>query len=159
MDARQRETSCMNAPVFVDTNIFVYAWQANEPVRQGVAADWIDRLWADGRGRTSIQVLTECQVTLTRRIRPSLLPDVAWKYVSTLMAWNPQPLNAELASRARELERRYRLLWWDSLVVAAAQVQGCGTLLTEGMDEQAVYGGVRVCNPFSMALQDAAESG
>src|SRR5882762_7309809 len=142
MGMRPREMNCMTAPVFVDTTIFVYAWRANEPVKQGVAADWIERLWADGRGRTSMQVLTECQVTLTRSIRPSLLPNVAWKYVTTLMAWNPQPLDAQVAARARELEGRYRLMWWDSLIVAAAQLQGCGTLLTEGMDEEGVYGGV-----------------
>jgi hypothetical protein len=29
----------MTAPVFVDTNVFVYSRQANEPVKQPIAAE------------------------------------------------------------------------------------------------------------------------
>jgi predicted nucleic acid-binding protein len=35
----------MSAPIFVDTNVLVYAKQANEPLKQPVAAQWMERLW------------------------------------------------------------------------------------------------------------------
>jgi predicted nucleic acid-binding protein len=62
----------MTAPVFVDTNIFVYARQLNERLRQPAAAEWIQRLWREEIGRTSMQVLSEYYVTFTRKIRPAL---------------------------------------------------------------------------------------
>ena len=35
----------MTAPVFVDTNVFVYARDAGEPIKQPRAAAWLEHLW------------------------------------------------------------------------------------------------------------------
>jgi predicted nucleic acid-binding protein len=145
----------MTAPVFVDTNIFVYARQAGEPRKQLLASQWIERLWRDQLGRTSIQVLNELYVTLTRKIHPVLSADSAWDHIGTLLAWEPQPLNAELLTRAREINRRHSLIWWDSLIVGAAQMQSCTLLLTEDLQDRAIYGGVSVRNPFALGVSEA----
>lgn len=60
----------MTAPVFVDTNIFVYAHQADERTKQPLALRWLEELWREQLGRTSVQVLNEYYVTVTRKIRP-----------------------------------------------------------------------------------------
>jgi predicted nucleic acid-binding protein len=146
----------MTAPVFVDTNVFVYARHAGEPRKQAVASEWIERLWTDQLGRTSIQVLNELHVTLTRKIHPALLPEDSWDHISTLFAWDPQPLNAELLTRAREISRRHILSWWDSLIVSAAQAQNCVLLLTEDLQDRATYGGVTVRNPFALGVSEAS---
>ena len=138
----------MTAPTFVDTNIVVYCRQAREHVKQPRAAHWLDRLWRDQLGRTSIQVIGESYVTLTRKITPPLPQDAAWEYVETFFAWDPQPLNEETVSRGRQIEQRYRLSWWDSLIVSAAQLQNCPILLSEDLQHGARYGSVTVCNPF-----------
>jgi predicted nucleic acid-binding protein len=144
----------MTAPVFVDTNVFVYARQANESVRQPLAAEWIERLWREETGRTSIQVLSECYVTLTRKIRPTVTREAAWEHVNDLLTWNPQPTDVELLARAREIEDRYGLSWWDSLIVGAAELQNCALLLTEDLQDHAVYGGVTVRNPFNLGVSE-----
>jgi predicted nucleic acid-binding protein len=144
----------MTAPVFVDTNVFVYARQANERSRQPLAAQWIERLWREETGRTSMQVLGECYVTLTRKIKPALTREEAWEHVRDLLTWNPQPTDAELLVRAREIEDRYRLSWWDSLIVGAAQLQDCALLLTEDLQDRAVYGSVTARNPFSLGVAE-----
>ena len=46
--------------------------------------------------------------------------------------------------------------WWDSLIVAAAQAQHCILLLTEDLQDRAVYGGVTVRNPFTLGVSEAA---
>jgi hypothetical protein len=56
--------------------------------------------------------------------------------------------------RAREIEQRWRLSWWDSTVVAAAQVQGCALLLTEDLQDGAAYGGVTVRSPFTLDIRE-----
>jgi hypothetical protein len=50
----------------------------------------------------------------------------------------------------RELERRYQLSWWDSLIVAAAQQQGCTVLLSEDLQDGMMLGQVTVRSPFTL---------
>jgi predicted nucleic acid-binding protein len=144
----------VTALVFVDTNVFVYARDANEPMKQPLAAHWLERLWSEGTGRTSVQVVNEYYWNLTHKIRPALLPDDAWVRVRRLFNWNPLPVDTELAARAHEIERRWRLSWWDSLIVAAAQGQNCSLLLTEDLQDRAVYGGVTLRNPFTLGVSE-----
>ena len=59
-----------------------------------------------------------------------------------------------LFRRAREIEQRWRLSWWDSMVVAAAQLQGCALLLTEDLQDGAAYGGVTVRSPFTLDVRE-----
>lgn len=151
----------MTAPVFVDTNVLVYVRDAGEPAKQALAARWLEHLWRERLGRTSTQVLSEYYVNVTRKLAPGLAPDDAWDDVEALLTWQPQPIDEALLRRGREIEGRYRLSWWDSLVVGAAQLQGCGLLLTEDLQEGAVYGGVTIRSPFKLAVgeggaQDAA---
>ena len=109
----------MTGPVFVDTNVFVYARDSSEPAKQPVALQWVRQLWAQQRGRTSTQVLSEFYTTVTRKLDPGIDADAAWQDVLALFAWQPQATDRDLLTRARELERRFRLQWWDSMIVAA----------------------------------------
>lgn len=142
------------AHVFVDTNVFVYARQAHEVEKQPVAAQWIDRLWREQTGRTSMQVLSECYVTLVRGLEPAPPRGLAWDYVRSLLAWKPQPIEEPVFHRAFEIEQRHRLNWWDCLIVASAQLQACSVLLTEDLQDGANYGGVTVRNPFALGVSD-----
>jgi len=142
----------MTAPVFVDTNVFLYARDAGEPVKQPRAAAWLERLWREQLGRTSVQVLSEYYVNVTRKLDPGLPADDAWDDVLALFTWRPQPIDEALMRLAREIEKRHRLSWWDSLVLGAAQLQGCALLLTEDLQDGGVYDAVTVRSPFTLAL-------
>lgn len=144
----------MTVRTFVDTNVFVYALQAGEPMKQPIAAQCLERLWGEQLGRTSVQVLNEYYVTLTRKISPAVPPEQAWALVKTLFSWKPQPIDADVMMRAHEVEARYRLSWWDSLIVAAAQAQNCTLLLSEDLQHRATYGGVTVRNPFILGVSE-----
>jgi predicted nucleic acid-binding protein len=146
----------MTALVFVDTNVFLYARQIDEPLKQSIAEQWLKRLWEEQSGRTSVQVLNEYYWNATRKVKPPLSPDDAWLRVERLLSWNPQVVDADTMRRAHNIERRYRLSWWDSLIVGAAQAQCCTLLLSEDMQDRAVYGGVIVRNPFTLGVSEAA---
>jgi len=146
----------MTAPVFVDTNVFVYARDAGETAKQPRALAWLEHLWREQSGRTSVQVLSEYYVNVTRKLSPGLTSEEAWDDVEALLTWHPQPLDDVLLRRGREIQIRYQLSWWDSLVVGAAQLQGCAILLTEDLQDGAVFGGVAVRSPFTLALEEAA---
>lgn len=148
----------MTALVFVDTNVLVYARDASEPAKQSRAAEWIGQLWRDESGRVSTQVLSEYYVTMTRKLHPGLSPDEAWDDVDALLSWRPLAVDSAALKRGREVERRFRLSWWDSLVVAAAQVQGCTLLLSEDLQDRSDYAGVVVRNPFADSVAETTAS-
>jgi predicted nucleic acid-binding protein len=138
----------MTGPVFVDTNVFVYARDTAQPAKQAPASEWIERLWREQSGRTSIQVLNELYVTLTRKLKPGLAGEAAWDDIEALLAWDPQPVTGALLVEARRIEQRFQLSWWDSTIVAAARLQDCATLLSEDLQPGMRFGQVVVVSPF-----------
>jgi len=142
----------MSVLVFVDANVFLYARDAVEPLKRTRAQEWLSALWVEGRGRTSFQVLNEYYTNAKRKL--GIGPDVAWDDVTALFAWAPQPVNEQVLLVAREVERRHRLSWWDSLIVGAAQIQSCRVLLTEDLHDGESFGMVRVLNPFLHAVRE-----
>jgi predicted nucleic acid-binding protein len=144
----------MTAPCFVDVSVFLYARDPRDPVKQARAAEWIDWLWQQRAGRTSMQVLTEFYAAATRNL--ALDADLAWDEVKRYLAWTPLPTDESLLRGAREIERRYRLPWWDSLVVAAAQLQDCAVLASEDLPDGMTFGALTVRSPFTSALEEPA---
>jgi predicted nucleic acid-binding protein len=144
----------MSAVVFVDTNIFVYACDRRDPAKRTAAEALLRELWVEQRGRTSMQVLSEYYVTLTRKLKPAFPPDEAWEAVHNLLAWEPQPIDRSLLLLAREIERRHRLSWWDSMIIAAAELQNCAVVMTEEMQHGLVCGTVTVRNPFAEGVAE-----
>jgi predicted nucleic acid-binding protein len=148
----------MIAAVFVDANIIVYSVDRRDELKHRVASDWVKQLWREQRGRTSIQALNEFYWVATRKLKPKVSADDAWHSVELLLGWKPQPLDQALIQDARSLEVRHQLSWWDALIVSAAKLQGCATLLTEDLQHGALYDGVRVCNPFVSQVQESPAS-
>jgi predicted nucleic acid-binding protein len=131
-------------PVFVDTNVLVYARDAAEPEKQPQAAAWIDHLWRTRTARLSFQVLQEYYAATTRKLKPGLTPEQARADVRDLLEagwW---------------LEDRFGLSCWDALIVAAARTAGCEYLLTEDLQHGAELEGLRVVNPFRVAAGSLA---
>lgn len=144
----------MTGPVFVDANVLVYLYDAAYPAKQAAALEWIERLWQEGIGRTSAQALSEFYVNVTRKLPHPISAARAAAEVNAYAAWSPQPVDMALLELGQTVEARYRLNWWDCLIVAAAQRQNCELLLTEDLQDGASYGGVRVRNPFVDRIQD-----
>ncbi|HUF61506.1 MAG TPA: hypothetical protein VMN36_05475 [Verrucomicrobiales bacterium] len=78
------------------------------------------RLWQNGSGRLSYQVLQEFYVVATRKLSPGLEPAVARKEVGELLAWRPALITSAVLETAWQIEDSWRLSWWDSLIVASA---------------------------------------
>ena len=138
----------MSAKVFVDTNILVYSRDVSEPEKQQQAMDWMRHLWASRTGRLSFQVLQEFYATVTTRLQPGMDLQRARDDVESLFVWRPIPINGDVIKGAWLIQNRFKLSWWDSLIVSAAQIGGCLYLLTEDLQKNQEFGDVRVINPF-----------
>lgn len=145
----------MTGPCFVDANVLVYTLDPRDAAKQQRAAAWRDHLWLSGLGRTGVQVLSETYATL-RRIRRDVPAEVLWEAVALYFTWNPRAVDEGLMHRAHEIEQRYRISWWDSMIIAAAQLQDCALLLTEDLQDNGVYGTVTVRSPFTLEVREAA---
>jgi predicted nucleic acid-binding protein len=144
----------MTGPCFVDANVFVYARDPRDPRKQERAAQWIDLLWRERSGRTSVQAVSEYYAVATRKLR--FPADRAWEYAERYFAWNPLPVDEVLLRRTQQVEQRFRLSWWDAMIVAAAQLQGCVLLLTEDLQDGAAFGGVTARSPFTLSVGEPA---
>ena len=139
----------MTDRVFVDANVLVYSRDASEPAKQKQAMGWMTRLWSEKTGRLSFQVLSEFYVTVTNKLQPGMDLQSAREDVRLLLAWRPIPVDARVVEEAWRIQDRYKLSWWDALIVSAAQVSDCRYLLTEDLQENRNMGNVEVINPFS----------
>jgi predicted nucleic acid-binding protein len=138
----------MSAEVFVDTNILVYSRDSYEPGKQHIAREALKRLWERKNGRISTQVLNEYFVTVTRKLTHKLSEPDAWEDVEDLESWNPVPVDMYCLKTGRHVQLRYGLSWRDSLIVAAASIAGCETILSEDLNPGQQYLGITVVSPF-----------
>jgi len=142
----------MTAPVFVDTNVLIYALDEADPKKHEAARLWRAQLWKSRRGRISYQVLQEFYVKVTQKW-PDAREQVRAE-VRDLLAWQPVSANAALLERAWRVQDRYRLSFWDALIVAAAKVASCRYLLTEDLQADQEVDGILIINPFRHSPAD-----
>lgn len=135
--------------VFVDSNILIYSQDATDSQKQSQALDWLEVLWRTRTGRISFQVLREVYVNVTRKVPRPLPTARAQTLVRLFLEWNPRPEDAEFFEVAWDIEARFKLSWWDSMIVAAAHLSECRFLLTEDFQERIELNNVTVINPFS----------
>ena len=113
-----------------------------------MACDLVRRLWIEGNGVLSTQVLQEFYVNATAKItNPISLPE-ARAVVSRYLVWHVEANTPESILRASEIQERYLLSFWDALIVAAAAQTGSAILYTEDLNHGQSIEGVKVINPF-----------
>lgn len=140
--------------VFVDTKVLVYARDSRDPRKQQRAQEWLAHLWRHRTGRVSAQVLQEYYVSVTQKLKPGMDRESARADVRDLWKWVPPLSTADLFEAGWTVQDEFRLSWWDALVLAAAQLTGCATLLSEDLPHGQEFAGVRVANPFKVPPKD-----
>jgi predicted nucleic acid-binding protein len=139
----------MTARVFVDTNVFVYNRDLSQKVKQQNAERWVSSLWQARSGRISMQVLQEFYVTVTEKLDPKIPKSSARDDVRDLMAWRPLHPDLKLLESAWSFQDRFKVSWWDSLIVAAAHSSKCQYILSEDLQDGQMFDEVRVISPFT----------
>ncbi|HSW06275.1 PIN domain-containing protein [Aquabacterium sp.] len=137
----------MNA-VFVDTNVLIYSEDGADADKQKRAIEWLSMLWMKQRGRLSTQVLNEFYVNATRKLRPAMPAGDARAEVRRYQRWRPWAIDHTTVETAWAVESRFGLNYWDALIVASAQAQGCRFLLSEDLQHEQQIDSVRILNPF-----------
>ena len=141
-------TNAMADKFFVDTNILVYAYDRSAGRKHQKSRALVEELWRSGSGVVSTQVLQELAANLRRKCSPPLGPDETRQLIQDYLAWEVVVNGPESTLEALDLEARYKISFWDALVLHAAVTAGAATLYSEDLSHRQRYGSVQVLNPF-----------
>jgi predicted nucleic acid-binding protein len=138
----------MNA---VDTNILVYAVDSAEPIKSKIALDLLTSLASHGLPLVvPWQVAAEFLTCLRRwESAAKIGRQETQAYLSKFGL--PLPIvfpTANSLAIALNLSDKYSLSHWDSMLIAGCIEAGIETLYSEDFSHDALYGSVRVLNPF-----------
>ena len=127
---------------FFDTNVLLYLLSGED-----AKADQAEELIAGG-GVVSVQVLNEFAAVASRKL------GMAWAEIREILVQlrgicRTVPLDVETNEGGLDLAERWRLPFYDALIVASALRTGCTVLYSEDFQEGRVFEEqLTVRNPF-----------
>ena len=135
--------------ISADTNVFVYAIDARDPLKRNIAQVVVSTLQVR-RSLVALQVFGEFQNVATRKLKmPKVL---AAGHASVLLGSLSTFPASRMAVRVALVEMAAgRLSYWDALMLASAAEAGCTTMLSEDMQDGATILGLEIVNPLGSA--------
>lgn len=135
---------------FLDTNIFVYTFDATDRRKCHLASDLVYHSLRERTGVVSFQVVQEfCSVATRKFAKPLTVPELR-RYLDRVLA----PLcevqsSVELYRSCLDIREQTGYSVYDSLIVAAAASSQCKVLYSEDLEDGRMIAGVRIVNPFA----------
>ena len=139
----------MRDKCFVDTNILVYAHDRSAGVKHLRARRLLEQLWDSGQGVLSTQVLQELCFNLRRKAGNPLPVDEVRILIREYSTWEIVTNTPESVLMALDVEMRYRVSFWDALILQAAAFSGASILYSEDLAAGQHYGSIQVVNPLA----------
>jgi len=138
----------MSGKCFVDTNILVYAHDRSAGVKHQRAQMLVQQLWDSGQGALSTQVLQELCINLRRKAGNPLPVDEVRLLLRDYSTWEVVTNTPESVLKALDIEMRYRISFWDALIIEAAEEAGASILYSEDLAAGQHYGAIQIVNPL-----------
>lgn len=136
----------MSDRVFVDSNVILYLMSESEKKANQAEVVMLNEVVV------SVQVFNEVTSVARKKLGCS------WAQIEEFLAniagiCSVETLTLEIHQRARFIAERYRLGFYDAVIVASALAAACTTLYTEDMqDGLVIEGTLRVTNPFRQSI-------
>ena len=137
----------MSDRIFVDSNVLIYAHDADAKSKHEVAKNILLELWDERTGVLSTQVLQEFYVNVTRKIAHPISRQLARRVVNNYAIWCSDTTPADISTAFR-IEDESRIGFWDALIVACALKIGARRILSEDLNAGQMIAGIRIVNPF-----------
>ena len=135
----------MSAEVFLDTNIFVYCFDPDNPAKQAMAKKLVARRdWF-----VSWQVVQEFSSGALHRFKVPLKPGDLADYIELRLWPDCRILPSQaIFAQATAIHGRFGFRYYDSLIVASALAGGAKKLLSEDLQHGQRIGSLEIVNPF-----------
>lgn len=134
----------MQDRIFLDTNIFIYAYSKTEPEKRKIALE----LLCLNKALISTQIINEFVWVMYRKFKVDRrkLQVVGNKL---LEKFEIVLINLETIRKALNIFVDYNFSFWDSLIIASALENDCSILYTEDMQHgQIIEERLKIVNPF-----------
>jgi predicted nucleic acid-binding protein len=121
----------MNANIFVDTNVFVYAklFNEKEKLKYQKAVSFFNN--QTNRVVISTQVLNEfSNVLLRHKVADNAIIAAVNEIAQVTKV---SPLTLATVQKAWLIKQQYHFSYWDSLIISATLLENCETLFTEDL--------------------------
>jgi predicted nucleic acid-binding protein len=138
----------MTFKAFFDTNVLAYEYDLRNLKKQSVAKNLLDKWRASDNFVISTQVLQELYVVLTKKLISTMSGEEAEEIITTYSVFNVVTVTTETILRAIKIKKRYKLSFWDSVIVSAAVDGKCRILFTEDLSDGMKIEGIKIVNPF-----------
>jgi len=93
-------------------------------------------------------VLQELAVNLRRKAGRPLDARATREIVADYLSWQVVANDGESVVEALDLEQRYKISFWDALIIQAASAAGARVLYSEDLSHGQRYGETHVVNPL-----------
>jgi len=136
----------MNDKVFLDTNVVIYSYSEDEPKKQEIANDILEQY--NNQIIISNQVINELSNTLFRKFKLNAneVREVILELNDNFPIVN---FNLQTQLKGIELKEKYKLQFYDSMILATALENGCNIVLSEDMQHnQVIENRLIIINPF-----------
>ena len=131
---------------FLDTNILVYSVDGNDPVKQGIARKILIEALVRREYLISAQVLNEFSNIALLKLKMSI--QEVRRFVEIFGQINVVSIDRSWTEKALSLKEKFGTQFFDSLLLVAAEENGCDTILTEDLNDGQMYGSVKAIDPF-----------
>ena len=140
----------MTDKYFLDTNVFVYAFDRQEINKRKIANKLIKSALVDGNGCISSQVIREFVNVATRKfVVPLSVADCRQYLDKVLVPLCEIYADTGLYHRALDIMERWQFSFYDALIIAAAIQTDCNHLYSEDLQHQQKIHSLTVVNPFT----------
>ena len=136
----------MNDKVFLDTNVVIYSYSEDEPKKQEIANDILEQY--NNQIIISNQVINELSNTLFRKFKldANEVREVILELNDNFPIVN---FNLQTQLKGIELKGKYKLQFYDSMILATALENGCNIIFSEDMQHnQVIENRLTIINPF-----------
>lgn len=139
-------TGWTESRVFVDTNILIYAIDADAGEKHVRAQGVIEEIWLSKSGVISTQILSELTVNLRKKLH------MKWgdirQIVEPYQSWTVIGIEQKDPLLATKIAEEHGTSYWDALVLRASIKSKCAFLLTEDLNPGQEIEGIKVINPL-----------
>jgi len=133
--------------VFIDSNIFIYAYTSDDEQKHSIARDLLCINVLNNEIILSVQILNEFYSVMAKYKYPhDEIKSCLYEIIEQVKV---MPLELETIKQCIFIKEKYGYSWWDSLVLVSALENDCTVLYSEDLHcNQIVENKLRIINPF-----------
>jgi predicted nucleic acid-binding protein len=135
----------MDEPVFIDTNILIYAYSSTELDKKQLA----DKLLKTDV-KISTQIVNEFIWVMTKKYNINAVK-IKRIVKGLFFVYEVVLINQKIIEQALTIADRYNYSYWDSLVLSSALEADCSIIYSEDMQHgQVIEEKLKISNPFAI---------